>query len=213
MVDIVGVVDDARQSGPTSASWETVYLLQTSQRDVSAYNVVVAPRGPGRDVMRDVVADLARADRDVVVDEARPLSALLWNTVSARHRTLRLVSVSAVVVLLLTAFSVSGALSEYVESRKRDFAIRKAIGAGRRHIGALLVRYLALPCATGVLLGCLSGWWLATTLASQLFGVGAADPVTIGAAIVFELLFGLAAAAGPLARANSVDTVTALRAS
>ncbi len=213
MVDIIGVVDDARQSGPTSASWETVYLLQTSQRDVSAYNVVVAPRGAGRDVMRDVVADLARADRNVVVDEARPLSALLWNTLSARHRTLRLVTVAAVVVLLLTAFSVSGALSEYVESRKRDFAIRKAIGAGRRHIGALLVRYLALPCATGVLLGCLSGWWLATTLASQLFGVGAADPVTIGAAIVFELLFGLAAAAGPLARANSVDTVTALRAS
>ena len=163
--------------------------------------------------MREVVAEVARADRDVLVDEARPLSALLWNTVSARHRTLRLVTVAAVVVLLLTAFSVSGALGEYVESRKRDFAIRKAIGAGKRHIGALLIRYLAFPCAAGVLLGCLCGWWLARTLSSQLFGVGAADPVTIGAAIVFELLLGLAAAAGPLARANGVDTVTALRAS
>jgi len=213
LVDVIGVVHDARQSGPTSPSWETVYLLQTSQRDVSAYHVVVSSRGPGRDVMREVVAEVARADRDVLVDEARPLSALLWNTVSARHRTLRLVTVAAVVVLLLTAFSVSGALGEYVESRKRDFAIRKAIGAGKRHIGALLIRYLAFPCAAGVLLGCLCGWWLARTLSSQLFGVGAADPVTIGAAIVFELLLGLAAAAGPLARANGVDTVTALRAS
>ncbi len=212
-VDIVGVVEDARQSGPTRAPWETVYLLQTSRRDVSAYNVVVAPRGPARDVMREVVAELTRADRDVVVDEARPLSTLLWNTVSARHRTLRLVTVAAIVVLLLTAFSISGALGEYVESRKRDFAIRKAIGADRRHIGVQLIRYLAFPCAAGVLLGCIFGYWLATSLSTHLFGVGAADPLTIGAAIVFEVLFGLAAAAGPLARANGVDTVTALRAS
>lgn len=213
MVDVIGVVRDALQSGPTRPSWETVYLLQTSRRDVSAYNVVVSPSGPVRDAMRDVVAELSRTNRDVLVDDARPLTALLWNTVSARHRTLRLVTVAAIVVLLLTAFSVSGALSEYVESRKRDFAIRKAIGAGRRHIGSLLIRYLAVPCATGVLLGCLCGWWLASTLSSQLFGVGAADPVAIGAAVVFELLFGLAAAAGPLARASGVDAVTALRAS
>ena len=213
VVDVIGVVRDARQSGPTTASWETVYLLQTRQRDASAYYVVVSPRGPARDVMRAVVAEMARADRDVCVDDARPLAALLWNTVSARHRTLRLVTLAAVVVLLLTAFSVSGALGEYVESRKRDIAIRKAVGAGKRHIYVLLIRYLAFPCAAGVLLGCLCGWWLTRTLSSYLFGVGAADPLTIGAAIVFELLFGLAAAAGPLARANGVDTVTALRAS
>ena len=213
LLDVVGVVRDARQSGPTSPSWETVYLLQTSQRDVSSYHVVVGPAGPPRDVMREVVAELARADRDVLIDEARPLSALLWNTVSARHRTLRLMTVAAVVVLLLTAFSISGALGEYVESRHRDFAIRKAIGAGKRHIGVLLIRYLAVPGTAGVLLGCLCGWWLAKTLSSQLFGVGAADPAAIGAAIAFELLAGLGAAAGPLVRASGVDTVTALRSS
>jgi predicted permease len=212
VVDVIGVVRDALQSGPTSASWETVYLLQSSRRDVSAYFVVVSPRGAGRDVMRDVVAELARADRDVVVDEARPLAALLWNTVSARHRTFRLVTLAALMVLLLTAFSVSGALGEYVESRRRDIAIRKAIGAGKRDVRVLLIRYLAFPCAAGVLLGCLGGWWLTRTLSSQLFGVDAADPLTISAAIVFELLFGVAAAAGPLSRANGVDAVEALRA-
>ena len=75
-----------------------------------------------------------------------------------------------------------------------------------------MVRHLGLPCAAGILLGCLCGYLLATTLSTYLFGVGAANPVTIGAAVLFELLMGVAAAAGPLVRANRVDAVTALRA-
>lgn len=212
VLDVIGVVRDALQSGPASPSWGTVYLLQTSRRDVSAYYMVVSANGTVHNVMRDVVDELARIDHDVVVDGARPLSALLWNTVSSRHRTFRLVTLAALVVLLLTAFSVSGALGEYVESRKRDIAIRKAIGAGKWDIRILLIRHLAYPCVAGLFLGCLSGWWLATAISSQLFGVGATDPVTISAAIIFELLLGVVAAAGPLARANGVDAITALRA-
>ena len=213
IVDIIGVVRDARQSGPTRPSWETVYLLQSSQRDLSAYYLVVSPATAGSDVMREVVAEIGRADRDVVVAEPRSLTALLWNTVSARHRTLRLVTLAAMVVILLTAFSISGALAEFVESRTRDIAIRKAIGADSSRIRLLLIRHLALPCGAGVLAGCLGGWLLTRTLSSHLFGVGAADPLTIGAVIVLELLFGIGAAARPLARANGVDAASALRAS
>jgi putative ABC transport system permease protein len=213
VLDVIGVVRDALQSGPTSPAWETVYLLQSNRRDVSAYYIVVSPSGAGRDVMHGVVAELARTDRDVVVDEPRALDALLWKTVSARHRTLWLVASAAVVVLLLTAFSVSGALGEFVESRRRDIAIRKAVGADKRHIRLLLIRHLATPCGAGVLLGCLGGWLLTRTLSSHLFGVSAADPLTISAAIALELLLGFAAAAGPLARANGIDAATALRAS
>jgi putative ABC transport system permease protein len=61
---------------------------------------------------------------------------------------------------------------------------------------------VAVPCAV----------LLARTLSSQLFGVSAADPITLAGVVMVMGLVGLAAALVPARRAASVQPMEALRA-
>jgi ABC-type antimicrobial peptide transport system permease subunit len=61
---------------------------------------------------------------------------------------------------------------------------------------------VAVPCA--ILLG--------RALRSQLFGVSAADPLTLGGVVLLMGLVGLAAALVPARRAANVEPMEALRA-
>jgi predicted lysophospholipase L1 biosynthesis ABC-type transport system permease subunit len=116
------------------------------------------------DVAGEVVNELVRKDRRVVIDEPQPLRDLLAKSIAHRRRTLRLLMLAAGVVLLLTAFSVSGALGRFVEHRTREIALRKALGSGPRRTGVLVVRSIAGACSLGVVAGCLGRWLLAHRL-------------------------------------------------
>jgi putative ABC transport system permease protein len=163
------------------------------------------------EVARAVVAELSAGDSRVCVDEAQPLGSLLEGTLAPRSRTLRLLTFAAAAVLLLTAFSSSGALGQFVESQTRQIAVRTALGANGRHTFALLAGYLGVPCGIGVVLGCFGGWLLARTLSSQLFGVAAVDPITAAAALCSVLAATLIATAAPFWRARRLDLVSVLR--
>ena len=211
LLSIVGVVKDVRQSGPISAPWNTVYLLQTRKSRLQTTHVVVKAAGPTSDVVRDVVAELAARDVRVCVDEGQLLATLLKGTLAARSRTLRLLMMTAAVVLLLTAFSLSGALGQFVESQTRQIAVRTALGATWRHTLSLFVGYLGVPCGIGLVLGCFGGWLLARMLSCQLFGLTAADPVTTAGAVAAVLMSALIAAVAPFWRARRLDLVSVLR--
>jgi putative ABC transport system permease protein len=208
---ITGVVKDVRQSGPTRAAWNTVYLLQTRKSRLQTTHVVVKAAGPISDVVRGVVAELSARDIRVCVDEGQRLAALLEGTLAPRTRTLRLLLMSAAVVMLLTAFSVNGALGQFVESQTRQIAVRTALGANRRHTFSLFAGHLGVPCGIGLVLGCFGGWSLARTLSSQLFGVTAADPAAAAGAVAAVLACALIAAGGPFWRARRLDLVSLLQ--
>jgi putative ABC transport system permease protein len=208
---VVGVLNEVRQSGPLKDPWPTMYLPLNQRSSAPHFFVVVRSSGRMYDVMERVVNELVALDRRLIVDEPRTLDSLFGKTIAARQRTLRLLTLAAGVVLLLTAFSVSGALGEFVENQTREIAIRKALGASWRHTTLLLWRQLGIPCAAGLVFGCVGGWWLARALSSQLFAVDAADPATIVGIVGFQAGLGLAAAAAPLRRASAIDPASALR--
>jgi ABC-type antimicrobial peptide transport system permease subunit len=113
--------------------------------------------------------------------------------------------------LLLTMVGLYGALSYLVTRRQQEFGIRMALGAERRAILALVMRDVAIIVAAGVVVGALISLAATRLIATFLFGLGAHDPLTLGAAIA--LLSGLACVAGflPARRATKVDPMAALR--
>jgi hypothetical protein len=213
LCQIIGVVGDVRQDGPLQAARATLYLLRSGLDSSAGWfaHLVVRPSRAGADLAERVVSEVVRLDPQVVIDDPVTFRALLAENVADRRRTLRLLALSAAVVLVLTAFSISGALREYVENKLHEIALRKALGASRRETVRFVFGHLGRPTAAGVGCGALGGWMLAHLLSSQLVGLGVADPVTIFGTIAALMALGGAAAAGALWQAVAVDPALALR--
>jgi ABC-type antimicrobial peptide transport system permease subunit len=89
--------------------------------------------------------------------------------------------------------------------------IRLALGASPRALASLLIKQSLLLAAAGVGGGIAIALALSPLVAGQLFGIGAADPITIAGVAGVLLTVALLAAAIPASRVMRVDPVTTLR--
>ena len=112
---------------------------------------------------------------------------------------------------LLTLVGIYGVISLSVASRRRELAIRSAVGAQQSDIRRLIFGEGFRLIAGGVLGGIASAIIVSRVLQSFLFGVQPGDPITF---IVVSALFlgvGLLACWAPVRRAGKVDPLEALR--
>jgi putative ABC transport system permease protein len=98
-----------------------------------------------------------------------------------------------------------------VEQRTREIGIRVALGATQTNIVALILRYgmgwVAGGMAIGIGIAVASG----RALSAMLFGITAADPLTLGVVIVLLAAVATVASLLPARRAMKVDPTVALR--
>ena len=87
---------------------------------------------------------------------------------------------AAVVALLISAIGVYGVTAAATSARRRELAIRAAIGAERRGLLALVVRQGMVAAAIGVAGGIVGGIAASSVLESALYEVKARDPLTFG---------------------------------
>jgi putative ABC transport system permease protein len=112
---------------------------------------------------------------------------------------------------MLTAVGIYGLLALSVASRRRELAIRSAVGARPRDIRTLVVGEGVRLLAGGIALGILAAFMVSRVIQSFLFEVGATDPWTIGGAALLFTAVTLLACWPPTARAAAVDPLEALR--
>jgi ABC-type antimicrobial peptide transport system permease subunit len=113
--------------------------------------------------------------------------------------------------LLLACVGLYGLMAYAVARRTSEIGIRLALGARRDHILWLVLRETLSLTLAGMAVGVPLALWAAQYAKSALFGVGAADPLTIAATLA--TLIGVALLAGyiPARRALRVDPMMALR--
>jgi ABC-type antimicrobial peptide transport system permease subunit len=99
-----------------------------------------------------------------------------------------------------------------MEARRRDFAIRMALGATRTGLLRLAFRDGATAAVAGAVLGIPLSWLLATVMRDMLYEVAPFDPLT--AVLVLCALFAVTFVASlvPARRASMVDPARAMRA-
>jgi len=122
-----------------------------------------------------------------------------------------LLSLLAGLALVLGAIGIYGVISHFAARRKRDWAIRVALGLPGTHVVTHIVRQGATLVAIGVAIGVLGTAALSRLLVSLLFHVSAIDPISFAAASLTLLAVGVAAAFVPAWRAGRVDPGTVLR--
>jgi putative ABC transport system permease protein len=135
----------------------------------------------------------------------------LDDTIARERATARLLLLFAFSALLLVAVGVYGLYAGEVTRRRREIGIRIALGAtGGSVVGPLLARALSRAGA-GVIAGAAIGYELSRVLASGLYGVTKADPVSYLAAGAAVLAVALGATLVPALQATRVQPSVALR--
>jgi len=122
-----------------------------------------------------------------------------------------LLSLLTGLALVLGAIGIYGVIAHFAARRRRDWAIRVALGLpGGRVVGRVLGHGTALV-AVGIVIGVAAASVLARLLSALLFGVSAFDPLALAGASVVLLVVGFLAAAAPAWRAGMTDPAIALR--
>jgi ABC-type antimicrobial peptide transport system permease subunit len=117
----------------------------------------------------------------------------------------------ATLALLLACLGLYGTMAYRVSRRTNELGIRMTLGAQRANIFWLVTRECLTLVAIGVAIGVPVALGATRVIASQLFGVRAADPLTFGGVAILLLVVALAACYVPALRAMRVDPMVALR--
>jgi hypothetical protein len=137
----------------------------------------------------------------------------LFTTVTARPRFVTsLLTAFAALALLLAAAGLYSVASYLVAQRRRDVAVRVAIGASPRDVAQQVVGEAGRWIIGGAVAGSALGWMGTRALQSQLYQVEALDPWSWAGALLALTVVLVLAVFRPAYRAAHVDPVAALRA-
>jgi ABC-type antimicrobial peptide transport system permease subunit len=135
----------------------------------------------------------------------------LSDSYAGRKFQTALLGLFAGTALLLAVVGLYGVMSFFVSERTREIGLRMALGARPSQILGVVFRIAGTMTAAGMAIGIVASLMLTRQIQSQLFGVGALDPVTFGAVSILLALVAALAAWAPARRAMNVDPMEALR--
>lgn len=207
---IIGVVADVPVD-PTDAEPRPEVYVPSGATYWPLLNFTVRARTePGiiTSALRAIGEDLGS---DATIEDVRTLDEhVALATRAPRTRTWTIASF-AVVALLLAALGLYGLLAGEVAARTQEFGVRLTLGARPRQLlGQTLARGLRLA-VLGLALGLAAAPFLTHLIRGLLVGIGPADRVALGAALVVLLVTAALACLGPAWRAARVDPRVALR--
>jgi ABC-type antimicrobial peptide transport system permease subunit len=156
--------------------------------------------------IRDTVT---RTDSDVTVLHAAALRDLVTEQFTGPRFNAVILGLFAAGALLLAIVGLYSVLAGSVRTRRRELAIRQAVGATPARLRAMVVAQGLGLCAAGLAAGLVAGFATGRLLDSVLYGITANDPVTVFGASALLILASLAAAYWP-ARQSGIPDLTAL---
>jgi len=211
-LQIVGIVATVKQSGLAAENRPEMYVPFT-QWPVHYAAVAVRASGAPQQQARAIGRAVAELDRGVSVSGVRSMSDRMMQTVGLTRFSSFLASLFAVVALILGAVGTYSLLAHGVNQRRREIAVRLALGATRADVISVVVKRALALTVTGAALGFIATWIAMPALSGILIGVTPHDPRAFAAAAAIMIVVGLTAASIPAFRAARVNPVTALRSS
>jgi putative ABC transport system permease protein len=208
--EIIGVVSNGRTDDLTQAAEPEIYLSLWQASAFSKHLVIRTAADP-RSLIAPVQRELRSVDPTVAVENVRTLEQIRGDSLGSRNFAMQLLVGFSLVGSMLTLVGIYGVLSLSVTSRRREIAIRTAVGAEQRDIRNLVFADGFRLIAGGVISGIVAAIVLSRVLKSFLFEVEPTDPSTlIGVGLLFAGV-ALLACWVPTRRAAKVNPLDALR--
>jgi predicted permease len=164
-----------------------------------------------RALVAPVRGEIASLDRQLAVEAIETMDDRLGESVAPRRFGMLTLGAFAAGSLLLAAIGLYGLLAFNVAERRREIAVRIALGAEPPAILRMVVGQGLKLVAIGLVAGALSSFWVARALTSLLYQTAAHDAATFAVVPVVLAVISLAACALPAFRASRVEPISSLR--
>lgn len=214
---VVGVAADTWDRGPRE-DVEPEVLLPIAQTPPEVFfwisrelQFAVRAEGDPRAIapaLRRVVTDV---DPGLPLGVPRTLDDRLASAFAREALFARLLSALGAAGVALAVLGLVAVVHQQVQRRRRDIAVRLAIGASATAVVGELVRGGVAVASMGAAAGGLASVATGGLLASLLFGVSPGDPLTLGMVMATVVALAAMAAWLPARQAARVDPAEALR--
>jgi predicted permease len=207
---IVGVVGDVHNEALEMAVGFDTYEPH-AQRPRGTMSVVVRTSGSPAATAPLVRAALRQNDAGIPVWGVGTMAQRVTTSLAPRRFTAGVLTAFGAAALLLASIGIYGVAAYMVGRRRREFAIRLALGASGSQVRQQVVNESLRVVLLGILIGLPAGLALTSLLRGMLFNVKPGDPVShlLAAGVLGALA--VAATWLPARRATKADPVSSLR--
>jgi predicted permease len=209
---VVGVAQDVKNNGLAADDEPEYYRLRRNRAEDWSRDsaVIIQTSMPARAMGNWIRAEIAGLDPTLPVNMQTMDQRVSQMAGRPRFET-ALLGLFAFVGVLLAAIGIYGVISFMVTQRTQEIGVRMALGATRADVLKLIAGSGARLVAIGAAAGLLASLLIARLMASLLFGIGPADPLTFMAVVLFLAAVALVATWIPARSAAQVDPLVALR--
>jgi putative ABC transport system permease protein len=208
--EVVGVVGDVRRASLDAEPRPALYV-PFAQNPYPLLFLAVRTKSSPPAMTNPVRAEVLSADPDQPVYDVKDMRQIVGDSSAQTSFSMSLLSIFAGLALALAMVGVYGIVSASVGQRTHEIGIRMALGAQQRHILALVMRQGLLVILIGVVAGLAAAFGLTRVMASLLYQISAADPLTYVAATALLFLVAVLAIYVPARRASKLEPMSSLR--
>jgi len=213
-VTIIGIMGDFRNNGLAGPPEPQIIALN-SQHPLVTYgfrDIVIRTAADPHLMVPEITRQLHSMDANLPFAQVRTIDEIVEQQTGSQRFTTILLGLFAAAGLALAAVGIYGVVSFLVAQRRRELAVRVAVGASVGNILWLVLKQGMKMATVGASIGLMGAWSAQRLMSGLLFGISPVDPLTFAGAALFLLVVVMIACWVPAWRAARVDPCTALRA-
>lgn len=211
---VIGVAGDVRTMGPGDPMGDMEFYTPYPAMP-RAFNFISLTAAAGSNT-EQAIARIKRIvwelDARVPIIKAVSVREQVGDSIARPRFVLSLSSMFTICAVLIAAVGVYGVSAYWVARRRREMAIRLAVGASPDRLVLTVVARSVKLAAIGTIAGLVIALAGARVMQSMVFNTDPRDPVTFVAAAVVLAIIAVAACAGPAFKASRADPMSTLRA-
>jgi predicted permease len=207
---VVGVVSNSNYTTLGESPQACVYL-PLRQNFLDGMSLYVRSASDLAGQLGEIQRAIRTSDSNVDVSDARTGATIIQQVLWAPMVGVSLLGVFGALALALASIGLYGVMAYSVTQRRREIGVRAALGASRPALLRLVLRDGMSVVLCGIAVGLGTALFAGRALSKILYGVSAADPVSLAAASSTLLAVALLACYLPAQSATRVDPMSALR--
>ena len=209
---IVGIARDSKYHQVTESPQPYFYIpIRQIFRPEYGLTLHVRTSGSVNEAIQSLRAETAAIDPALTIFDAQPMTEYIAASLFGAKIAATLLSVLSGVGLVLAAMGLYGVLAYSVAQRTQEIGLRIALGAGPAEVLRMVLKQGLRLTLFGVMAGTAVALALGRFLATLLYGVKPADPLTFVGVWAVLTVVALLACAVPVRRATRIDPMVALR--